>query len=153
MGTLNSATAVGGQDVSNLLNMDDEARLAYMKQMGVRNILPPLPHSPCLKNKKTGIVLPWNNLLAEQQDLVECCDEHGNTDPAAWQPKVITKEAMTQEELLMRSQQQIIMQQFEDKQFARPATDTHPNEGPSDYERLGVIAFADIQKLRQDLKG
>lgn len=68
---------------------DISARTAFLQRLGARNAYPPLPHSPCLKNKKTGVVLPWNELLAEQQEFFDCCDEAGNTNPEAWQDKVL----------------------------------------------------------------
>lgn len=65
-----------------------EARNNYMRSLGAKNINPPLPRSTHLRIKATGRVLPYEDTLAEQQDLVECCDAHGNTDPAAWMPYV-----------------------------------------------------------------
>lgn len=66
----------------------EEQRVAYMKSLGATNLDPPLVHSTHLRIKKTGRVLPWNELLAEQTTLVENCDAFGNTDPMAWMPTV-----------------------------------------------------------------
>lgn len=46
---------------------------------------PPLPPSPCIKIKATGEIHEWAPFFASRPDLCENCDEHGNTDPAAWQ--------------------------------------------------------------------
>lgn len=83
-----NATTVGSQDASAVFNLDSEERAGFLQHLGVKNATPPLAHSPCLKNKKTGLILPWNPMLAEQRDILECCDESGNTDPEAWQDKV-----------------------------------------------------------------
>lgn len=47
-----------------------------------------LARSSHLKNKRTGLVLPWNEMLAEQTDIMVNCDASGNTDPEAWEPTV-----------------------------------------------------------------
>lgn len=84
-------TPVSPEDARQLLEIQNfDERRAYAQRLGVRNVNPPLPPSPCVRVKATGMILPWNELLAEQSDLCECCDENGNTDPAAWQPKVRT---------------------------------------------------------------
>jgi hypothetical protein len=83
-----NATTVGSQDASAVFNLDSEERAGFLQHLGVKNATPPLAHSPCLKNKKTGLILPWNPMLAEQRDILECCDESGNTNPEAWQDKV-----------------------------------------------------------------
>lgn len=88
---MSNPTPISPEDARQLLDIqDNEQRLAKAKQLGVRNVNPPLPHSPCVKVKATGLILPWNELLADQSDICECCDENGNTDPAAWEPKVVT---------------------------------------------------------------
>lgn len=79
-----------GADVFEIAS--ESGRAAYLKSLGARNADPPLPHSPCLRIKATGRVLPWNELLAEQRDLAECCDANGNTDPEAWAHLVVTGE-------------------------------------------------------------
>lgn len=76
------------QNASQIFELTGDERVAYMKALGARNVDPPLPRSSHLRNKKTGVVFPWNELLAEQYDVMECCDASGNTDPAAWQATV-----------------------------------------------------------------
>lgn len=95
-----NATTVGNQDVSTVFNLNSEERAGFLEHLGVKNATPPLAHSPCLKNKKTGIILPWNPMLAEQRDILECCDEQGNTDPAAWQDKVQEDSSEDERELM-----------------------------------------------------
>lgn len=81
---------ISHEDARALLDIQDEAeRLATAKRLGVNNVHPPLEHSPCVRVKSSGLILPWNELLAVQSDICECCDEHGNTDPAAWKHLVI----------------------------------------------------------------
>ena len=143
-----------GIDPNVILDMDDETRTRTLAQMGAANMLPPLPHSPCLKNKKTGIVLPWNELLAAQRDLVDCCDESGNTDPAAWEPRVVKNE-VDPRVLQMQAQAQILatrplmapVQNF--AHYSPPVV--QQNYDGTEYDRLGVTAYNDINKLRQQL--
>ena len=74
-----NATTVGNQDVSTVFNLNSEERAGFLEHLGVKNATPPLAHSPCLKNKKTGIILPWNPMLAEQRDILECCGMAGQS--------------------------------------------------------------------------
>lgn len=85
-------TIDGNSGGSVFSNEDEAARIAYMKAMGAVNVDPPLPRSSHLRNKKTGLVLPWNEMLAEQRDIMECCDASGNNDPRAWMPTVDNSE-------------------------------------------------------------
>lgn len=63
-----------------------EAELADMQVDPAYNR--PLPVSPCLKNKETGDIMPWLPYLAENCiELFDNCDEHGNTEYAAWSGK------------------------------------------------------------------
>ena len=36
-----------------------------------------LPHSPCIKIKKTGVIWPWSEEFASRPDLCDCCNEDG----------------------------------------------------------------------------
>ena len=72
------------RNAGDVLGMDESQRAAYLQSMGVKNAVPPLPWSPCLKNQKTGVILPWSAMLAEQRDVLVNCDEQGRTDPALW---------------------------------------------------------------------
>lgn len=61
-----------------------------LRSMGAVNTDPPLPHSKFIKVLKTGRVMPWNELLAEQpHSEVACCDATGDTDPSAWKEEEI----------------------------------------------------------------
>lgn len=83
------STPVEQSNVADVFDLSSEERVNYLQHLGVKNATPPLEHSPCLRNKKTGLILPWNPMLAEQRDILECCDATGNTDPDAWKPLVI----------------------------------------------------------------
>lgn len=76
----------------------EEERVTMLKNMGAKNCDPPLPHSQYVRNKKTGVVLPWNPLLADQTEILECCDENGNTDPKAWKSQVVHDDFLSADE-------------------------------------------------------
>lgn len=78
-----------------------ENAVQYMRQMGAKNVDPPLPRSQFLKNTKTGLVLPWSVGLAEQRDIMVNCDAYGNTEPTAWASTVISSENSEQEQQSM----------------------------------------------------
>lgn len=131
-----------------LMSADEENRLNMMRQMGVANIDGPLPHSPCLRNKKTGVILPWVEILALQRDLVECCDEEGNTDPEAWQPKVVPTYKRNPELTTMANRQV-----FEPKKtYEHPIPETKQTDGVPEYEKLGAVPYSRIDELRKVLR-
>lgn len=138
---MSNPTPISPEDARQLLDIqDNEQRLAKAKQLGVRNVNPPLPHSPCVKVKATGLILPWNELLADQSDICECCDETGNTDPAAWEPKVVT--SGTPDEDLHRQAHAIITAQ------AQKVTDEYKVEHavslqPAKYPE-GAVSYSDM---------
>lgn len=77
-------------ETQQILTMDDdEERAASMRALGAQNIAPPLPRSSHLLLKRSGHVIPYDPMFAEQRDLVANCDATGNTDPAAWMPTVV----------------------------------------------------------------
>lgn len=141
---------VNGYDPRAVMDAkDEESRRTMLRQMGVMNVDPPLPHSPCLKNIRTGVVLPWNELLAQQRDLVVCCDENGDTDPAAWEPKVIV-DGVPNDMLLLMAQKTL----FDDSpttQFEHYMPQAKQVAGQSEYEKRDAVPFTDIQKLRERL--
>lgn len=100
-------------DPRNLLNLsNDDEMLRALEQTGAMNSVPPLQRSSHLKNIQTGRVLPWNPLLAEQRDIMVNCDEHGNTDPEAWQSTVTDDDAArTEQEALYWEARQAIVSQ------------------------------------------
>lgn len=61
-----------------------ENAMDEMRKLGAMNAAPPLAPSTHLKNRITGVILPWTPGLAEMRDILVNCDEYGNTDPAAW---------------------------------------------------------------------
>lgn len=145
-----TANPVKGYDPRQLLDAQDEnERTALMRQMGVANIDGPLPHSPCLKNIRTGVVLPWNELLAQHHDLVVCCDEDGNTDPAKWGPKVIQNNTANDVLTLMAQQQMFVPKA--DSQYEHYTPSVKQNIGPTEYEKHDAVSYAEIDKLREKL--
>ena len=92
---------------------NDDARIAYLKFLGAKNVDPPLPHSTHLRNKVNGRILPWDEMLAEQRDIMECCDVYGNTDPAVWGPQVIDAAGVDTDEkriALVKAQEVLLSQ-------------------------------------------
>ena len=79
---------------------------------GAKKGLPRLPRSSHLRSKKNGIVFPWDPMLAEQRDIMECCDSTGNTDPEAWRSTVNEAEYTPAERdaLLAEAQAAVIKQ-------------------------------------------
>lgn len=150
--SVNKTRPLAGYDPKQIMDApDEESRLALMQKLGVVNAIPPLPHSPCLKNIKTGVVLPWNELLAAQRDLVVCCDENGNTDEAVWGPKVVTG-GPTNEELAIMARQRIMMRQEMCRtEYEHAMPEPKLQTGPSEYEKRGVISFDKLTALRESL--
>lgn len=142
--------------VVNVLDLDEESRVAYMKSLGARNVDPPLPRSTHLKNKLNGRILPWNNLLAEQRDIMECCDAEGNTDPSCWMPTVNEEEYDPAEHsLLMTRAQDAIYQQsagITNQYRSEDAVNMNPRpmdyaNGAVPYEQVSTITVDDLNNL------
>lgn len=120
-----------------------EERNAYMRSLGAKNIIPPLPRSSHVRNRKTGKIYPWNDLLAEQQELMECCDATGNTDPDAWMPTVISEDveqdsAAIQQARMLRD---AVVRDATTKFMQPHAPTTTPQEAPLPEN---TVPFADI---------
>ena len=101
-------SAVSQQDLRGILNeRDSDARQQALHAAGAKNAVP--SH---LRSKKNGIVFPWDPMLAEQRDIMECCDSTGNTDPAAWRSTVNEAEYTPAERdaLLAEAQATVIKQ-------------------------------------------
>lgn len=106
-------SAVPQQDLRGILNeRDSDARQQALHAAGAKNAVPPLPRSSHLRSKKNGIVFPWDPMLAEQRDIMECCDSTGNTDPEAWRSTVNEAEYTPAERdaLLAEAQAAVIKQ-------------------------------------------
>ena len=148
----NLAAPVRQYSAEALMDADTNTRTTMLTQMGVRNACPPLPHSPCVKNKRTGVVLPWNELLAEQHDLFDCCDEFGNTDPAAWEDKIIHNAPSQQELSIMARERLFVIRdaQTQGEGFARPTPPVvqQNTSGVSEYDKLGVTSYGNIASLQ-----
>ena len=142
------AQPIGGQaapDMKAVFDMTSDAeRISFLKSLGAKNADPPLPRSSHLKNKKTGLVLPWNEMLAEQHDVMVNCDCYGNTDPSAWMPTVIDRELTEEERMenlhmqsLVASQGRQLSSGYHDDSFV------DPNIPPRVAYPEGSTAFAD----------
>lgn len=146
-----NATTVGNQDVSTVFNLNSEERAGFLEHLGVKNATPPLAHSPCLKNKKTGIILPWNPMLAEQRDILECCDEQGNTDPAAWQDKVQEDNSEDERELMAAALNEATSRQNkiaqEGMSLFRSTMKKMDQPAQSDQYGDEAVPYEDIEKL------
>lgn len=146
-----NATTVGNQDVSTVFNLNSEERAGFLEHLGVKNATPPLAHSPCLKNKKTGIILPWNPMLAEQRDILECCDEQGNTDPAAWQDKVQEDSSEDKRELMAAALNEATSRQSKIAQEGMSSfrSTMKKMDQPAQSDQYGdeAVPYEDIEKL------
>lgn len=153
--SLGQPQTIGGVDPRGVFDVvkqsavsgDESACTLFLQQLGARNAYPPLPHSPCLRNKKTGIVLPWNDLLAEQQEFFDCCDEDGNTDPSAWQAKVIPDEmddAVETQILAMKQSEQRLIEQQNNQYVVPNAIDMTPK--PEQYPG-DIVPFDQVETL------
>lgn len=139
--------------LNSVLDMQDAAdRQQALQQAGALNASPPLPRSTHLKNKNTGLVLPWNSLLAEQRDIMVCCDAEGNTDPSAWASDVNSVDYTSDERdsLWMDARQRVFEQ-------ASTTTDKHRMaERPSrPVDETTGLAFGARSLVRyyEDLEG
>ena len=146
-----NATTVGNQDVSTVFNLNSEERAGFLEHLGVKNATPPLAHSPCLKNKKTGIILPWNPMLAEQRDILECCDEQGNTDPAAWQDKVQEDSSEDERELMAAALSEATSRQnkIAQEKMSSFRSTMKKMDQPAQSDQYGdeAVPYEDIEKL------
>ena len=89
---------------ADIFSLDSESqRVDYMRSQGAKNVDPPLQRSSHLRMKSSGNVLPWEPILSEQTDIVECCDAYGNTDPAAWGATVVKEDLPTDYEEDLRA--------------------------------------------------
>lgn len=146
-----NATTVGNQDVSTVFNLNSEERAGFLEHLGVKNATPPLAHSPCLKNKKTGIILPWNPMLAEQRDILECCDEQGNTDPEAWQDKVQEDSSEDERELMAAALNEATSRQntIAQEKMSSFRSTMKKMDQPAQSDQYGdeAVPYEDIEKL------
>lgn len=88
------------EDAEKLMTQAPDQVLDTLQRAGASagaNGREPLVRSSHLINIKTGMIFPWDPILAEQTDILRNCDAMGNTDPAAWGPTV-NPVAYTEEE-------------------------------------------------------
>lgn len=129
--------------------VSEEARIAYMKSLGARNMDPPLVRSTHLKIIASGRVLPYDEMLAEQRDLVQNCDQFGNTDPAAWGPQVDHHTVVDPDAhrlAMAKAQEAILSQSSYLTSHGRQPQPDPAQPLPVEYPE-GIIAVADIQNL------
>lgn len=148
LGTYNNqAQPIGGGAAPNtgaIFDMNDNERIAYMKSMGAKNVDPPLVRSSHVKNIKTGIVFPWNEMLAEQRDIMVNCDANGNTDPAAWLPTVEVGDISDDERMdLLHARSLSIAQGNDMASGFRDETVVDPNKPQQQGYPKGVTAVGD----------
>lgn len=141
------AKPVGGGAVPSnaaIFDLNDNERIAYMKSMGAKNVDPPLVRSSHVKNVKTGLVLPWNEMLAEQRDILVNCDAYGNTDPSAWLPTVEIGEISEDERMeLLHARSLNIAQGNNMASGFRDETMVDPNQPQQQGYPAGVTAIGD----------
>jgi len=142
----------GRAAILDVMNTNDaDARYTKMVRMGAVNLDPPLPRSKYIKVLKTGRVMPWNDLLAEQpHNEVACCDEYGNTDPAAWAADVqpVTDGEPDSETIALQARLALLARQHEYEQG--PTMGDTPLNRPAYPD--GVVAYQDADQLIAQLK-
>lgn len=145
---------VGGGSALDALSESPDAMFEVMRRMGAKNLVPPLPRAKYLKVKATGRVIPYDDMMAEQTDLVECCDKNGNTDPEAWAndllPEIDTNDS-EQRELLMLEARNIAVAQ------ARAMSESHKVPGVQQEVNApvypdGVMTYDEMTRLLSQLK-
>lgn len=158
---MQSSGIVQQPDMRNLLKLPQDEMFQAFQRSGAVNAAPPLVRSTHLKNKNTGVVFPWNPLLAEQRDIMVNCDVHGNTDPVAWQDAV-NPEPYTEEDRdrdYWAARESVVKQAMQlsggYEQSLQASSIPQNNRIPGDvepldkyYERLA----ADVKKLQESLE-
>ena len=129
---------------------NEDERIEYMKQLGAKNLDPPLMRSSHLRNKINGRVLPWDEMLAEQTDIMECCDASGNTDPAAWMPTVDTSEHGPDEQRELMVQARIaVMAQAKKTQSEYQQAGTSLEYKPDGGFPSGIVPYDEVETITQ----
>lgn len=137
------AKPVPTQDPSAVFDLDDNQRADYLASLGAKNATPPLPHSPYLKMKKTGKILPWEEIFAEHRDAFECCDEHGNTDPEAWRDKIITAPDVDP----LEKQARVMTAVYESVKYIDKYKVEHAPEINNKKEQPKILFYSDILEM------
>ena len=78
----------------NVSHEPDDEMMARLRDMGAKNIEPPLPRSKYIRIKATGEIHMWTEFFASRPDLCECCDEYGSTDSTKWDKDTIISSTM-----------------------------------------------------------
>lgn len=145
-------TPVPQGSYDQIFDMSEENRIAYMKSLGAKNLDPPLPHSSHLKNRTTGVIYPWCEELAEQGDIMVCCDADGDENPDAWGPTVMPDfQEADKSELLAQARADILVQASK-VQGKFQVDFKQPDYTPDGGFPQGVMSFDDLDKLTARVK-
>lgn len=142
----------GAPAMDDVFQHDGEDRVEYMRRLGARNTEPPLPHSSHLKIKASGRILPWDTLLATQNDLVECCDENGNTDPDVWKLTVKDEpyDPDANKKLMMQAQATALAQAEKMSNEHRVEDALDMSVKPMTSYPQGVVSYKDLDSISPD---
>ena len=135
------------RDAGAVLGMDESQRAAYLQSMGIKNAIPPLPWSPCLKNQKTGVILPWSAMLAEQRDVLVNCDEQGRTDPALWADRLPELQEEAPDALMDEALAQATRKTVQSVMAPFKPTMKLSEQAPADAGYGDAVPYADIENL------
>ena len=135
------------RNAGDVLGMDESQRAAYLQSMGVKNAVPPLPWSPCLKNQKTGVILPWSAMLAEQRDVLVNCDEQGRTDPSLWADRLPDMQEEAPDALMDEALAQATRKTVDSVLAPLRPTMALTEQAPADAGYGDAVPFADIENL------
>lgn len=142
----------GAPAMDDVFQHDGEDRVEYMRRLGARNTDPPLPHSSHLKIKASGRILPWDMLLAAQTELVECCDETGNTDPDVWKLTVKDEpyDPDANKKLMMQAQATALAQAEKMSNEHRVEDALDMSVKPMTSYPQGVVSYKDLDSISPD---
>lgn len=161
---MQSSGFINMPDPRNILNLpsQEDTMLQTLADTKAINAGPVLCRSSHLKNKISGLVLPWNPLLAEQRDIMVNCDAYGNTDPAAWQGTVIDEEYTDDDrdrdywaarETVVKQAMDISSKHYSDPHATSiPTVDATPPEGVTSLDAYYQKMEAKVQELDKALE-
>lgn len=90
-------------------------------------------------------------MLAEQRDILECCDEQGNTDPAAWRDKVQEDSSEDERELMAAALSEATSRQnkIAQEKMSSFRSTMKKMDQPAQSDQYGdeAVPYEDIEKL------
>lgn len=147
---MTSTPTITGKATEILLAQSEQERVDFMRGRGAKNVDPPLPRSSHLKLLRSGHVVPYNEMLAAQRDLVANCDQYGDTNPEAWMPTVVQDTELTEEEhiRIMQAQGAVLSQALamSSKHRAVDAVDISPRPMDMPCGAVPLIKMGDIRE-------